>query len=92
MADGGRAAARGANLSGALKRHWINDEYCAIKLRLPHAKGPLRKVAAILARAVKSIFTSFDLSRKRIQNIGSKGDTLLYRRHCVNLLDQELFF
>jgi len=34
-------------LRGALKRHWINDEYCDIKLRLPHAKEPLRKVTAI---------------------------------------------
>jgi len=54
-ADGSRAAARGANLSGALKRHWINDEYCAIKLRL--FKEPLRKVAAIWVSAVKKKYS-----------------------------------
>jgi hypothetical protein len=42
-------------LPGALRRHWNNRKYGAIKLSFPHAKEFLRKLSAIWARALINI-------------------------------------
>jgi len=42
-----RAAARGAKLQEALRRHWNNLKYGASKPRLPYAKEFLRKFSAV---------------------------------------------
>ena len=39
----------------ALRRHWNNRKCGAIKLRFPHAKEILRKLLAVLARALKNV-------------------------------------
>jgi hypothetical protein len=63
-----RAAARGANLLGALRCHWSNRKYDTSKFRFQHAKYFLGKLSAIWVRALK-MFASPDLGRKRLKNI-----------------------
>ena len=64
-----RAAARGANLKGALRRQWNNRKYGAAKLRFPHAEEVLLNCTKFGHMPSKK-FASPALGRQSLKNVG----------------------
>jgi len=58
------AAARGANLYGALRRQCYNRKYGAVKISLPHAKKISPKTNRNLDPRIQKMFVSLVLDRK----------------------------